>query len=185
MADFEPCFRKTLALEGGYLLHDIPGDRGGPTYAGIARNRWPMWKGWLLIDAGEFGPDLKAMVYDFFKREFWDRIQGDDMGAQVVACHIYSFAVNAGRRTSIKMAQRIIGATVDGFIGPKTLQALNGCIQDEKDEQIFTLRFSLDKIFRFKDICRGDRRRKKDRVVSNLKFLPGWINRVQRGLEWN
>ena len=182
MADFIPCFEKVIRLEGGYRLHTVKGDRGGPTYAGIARNRWPLWKGWTKIDADQYDDELKAMVYDFFKREFWDRIQGDDIGAQEAAYHIYAFAVNAGRRTSIKIAQRITGTTVDGYWGPKTFHALNRFIQDEKDEQIFILWFSLLKVFRFKDICRGDKRRKKDRVVSNLKFLSGWINRVQRGI---
>ena len=38
MADFLPAFEQMIRDEGGYTLHTIPGDRGGQTYAGIARN---------------------------------------------------------------------------------------------------------------------------------------------------
>ena len=27
MAEFEPCFNKVIMLEGGYNLHEVPGDR--------------------------------------------------------------------------------------------------------------------------------------------------------------
>ncbi|MDE2704033.1 MAG: hypothetical protein OXI35_03130 [Gemmatimonadota bacterium] len=37
----ETAFERTMRLEGGYLLHEVEGDAGGLTYAGIAKNRWP------------------------------------------------------------------------------------------------------------------------------------------------
>ena len=80
MADFEPCFEKVILIEGGYKLHEVQGDRGGMTYAGIARNFWPKWPGWAKIDANEFDGELTRLVRVFFKAEFWDRIRGDDIG---------------------------------------------------------------------------------------------------------
>lgn len=182
MANFEPCFEKVIMLEGGYKLHDVPGDRGGMTYAGIARNPWPKWPGWAKIDAGEMDAELTGMVRAFYKEHFWDRIRGDDIGAQDVAYHIFAFAVNAGLKTSVRMAQRVIGATPDGILGDRTFQKLNEMIQDEKDERIFVVTFSLFKVFRYKDICMNDDRRSRDKLVSNQKFICGWINRVQEGL---
>jgi len=182
MADFNPCFEKVIMLEGGYALHEVAGDRGGMTYAGIARNIWPRWPGWGKIDAGQIDAELTAMVRAFYKTNFWDQIRGDDINAQGVAYHIFAFAVNAGLKTSIRTAQRIIGATPDGIFGNKTFEQLNDMVQDEKDERIFIVTFSLFKIFRYKDICMNDQRRSKDKMVSNQKFLCGWINRVQGGL---
>ena len=183
MADFDPCFEKVILLEGGYKLHEVEGDRGGMTYAGIARNIWPKWAGWGKIDAGEVDAELTGMVRAFYKAEFWDRIRGDDIGAQDAAYHIFAFSVNAGLKTAVRMAQRIIGATPDGIFGDQSFHRLNAMIQDEKDERIFVVTYSLFKIFRYKDICLNDNRRKQDKVVSNQKFLCGWINRVQKGLE--
>ena len=183
MAEFEPCFNKVIMLEGGYNLHEVPGDRGGMTYAGIARNRWQKWPGWGKVDAGDYDSDLTSMVRIFYKENFWDRLKGDDIDAQDVAYHLYAFSINAGLRVAVRIAQRIIGATPDGVFGEKSFSLLNGLIQDEKDEKIFVLMFNLMKIFRYKDICMNDRRRGNDHLVSNQKFLCGWINRVQGGLE--
>jgi len=183
LADFDPCFDKVITIEGGYSLHDVQGDRGGMTYAGIARNAWPQWPGWLKIDAGKMDADLTALVRTFYRQNFWDRIRGDDIGAQGVAYHIYDFAVNAGLKTAVRMAQRIIGATPDGVLGNKTFELLNQAVQDEKDERIFIITFSLFKVFRYKNIVMNDKRRSRDQVFSNQKFLCGWINRVQKGLE--
>jgi len=183
MADFEQCFEKVILLEGGYKLHEVPGDRGGMTYAGIARNIWPNWPGWIKIDAGQFDAELTGMVRIFFKENFWDKIKGDDIGAQEVAYHLYAFAVNAGLKTAVRIVQRMINATPDGVFGDKTFLKLNEMIQDKKDERIFIVTYTLMKIFRYKDICLHDSRRKKDHLVSNQKFLCGWINRAQKGLE--
>ncbi|MGB3222528.1 MAG: glycosyl hydrolase 108 family protein [Desulforhopalus sp.] len=183
MAKFEPCFEKVILLEGGYTLHEIKGDRGGMTYAGIARNKWPSWTGWQEIDAGKFDAELTWMVRSFYRVHFWDRIKGDSIKSQEVAFTVYTFAVNAGRRTAVRLAQRICGATPDGVMGDKTLAAINEMVQDAKDEKIFILLFGMLKIFRYKDICLNDKRRAQDNIVSNEKFLCGWINRVQKGLQ--
>ncbi len=108
--------------------------------------------------------------------------RGNDIKSQNVAYHIYAFAVNAGIKTAVRMAQIIIGATPDGIWGDVSLKTINDLIQDKKDERIFAVTYSLFKIFRYKDICMNDDRRSKDRIVSNQKFLCGWINRVQKGL---
>ena len=34
MAQFEPAFEQMIRDEGGYVLHEVPGDTGGMTYAG-------------------------------------------------------------------------------------------------------------------------------------------------------
>ncbi len=48
MALFEPAYRIVRKHEG-YYLND-PADTGGETYAGIARNLWPNWPGWSIVD---------------------------------------------------------------------------------------------------------------------------------------
>lgn len=41
MADFAPAFEEMIRNEGGYILHNVPDDRGGDTYAGVARASTP------------------------------------------------------------------------------------------------------------------------------------------------
>lgn len=183
MADFDPCYEKVIRLEGGYSLHETPGDRGGMTYAGVARNAWPKWEGWKKIDNNEYDGELTGMVMAFYRKEYWDRISGDRIESQQAAYQIYEFSVNAGIKAAVRVAQRVVGVTPDGILGPKTLAMINRVVKDEKDERIFVITYSLFKIFRYRDICLRDRRRKADRIASNEKFLCGWINRVQKGLQ--
>ena len=123
MANFEQAYDKMMEDEGGYVLHEVKGDRGGQTYAGIARKMHPNWEGWQHIDYQETPPT--QLVRDFYKTNFWDKIKGDDLTHDVIASSIFNFAVNAGVPVSIKLAQICVKTAPDGVIGAKTVSALN------------------------------------------------------------
>lgn len=163
MADFLPAFERMILNEGGYKLTNVKDDRGGQTYAGIARRRWTAWTGWQAIDRGET-PD-SDLVRKFYFEKFWMQISGDHIDNQQIAENIFDFAVNAGVATSAKVAQIVCRVTPDGKIGPKTLASLNGA-----DAEMFRAEFALAKIARYRDIVVKDR--------SQLKFFLGWINRT-------
>ena len=161
MADFLPAFEEMIRNEGGYVLHDVPGDRGGMTYAGIARNMQPNWAGWSLIGAKQEVP--AQMVRDFYKQNFWDVICGDQIVHQSTAQHIFDFNVNTGRPARV-LAQLVVGVTPDGSFGQRTVDALNNY-----DPEKFTLAYTIAKIARYRDIVQRDR--------TQIKFLLGWLNR--------
>lgn len=167
MADFLPAFEKTLLAEGGYKLTNISGDNGGQTYAGISRKMNPSWPGWRLVDGGATPP--VDIVRKFYRDNFWDVVHGDQITKQDVAQSLYDFAVNAGTKTAIKLAQIVLGTTPDGVIGPKTLEAINRAEVD-----YFRLSFAVAKISRYRDIVVRDR--------TQIKFLVGWINRTLKEL---
>jgi lysozyme family protein len=169
MAEFNPAFEKMLRDEGGYQLTDIPGDRGGQTYAGIARKPNPGWAGWQFIDRKDFG-SATPLVREFYKSNFWDRVRGDDITNQAIAETIFNFAVNTGIGVASKLAQLIVGTTPDGAIGPKTLERLNICTAEK-----FVPTYTLAKIQRYVNICMKDR--------SQSKFLLGWCRRSLEGLK--
>jgi lysozyme family protein len=169
MADFNPAFEKMLKDEGGFQLTDIPGDRGGQTYAGIARKPNPGWAGWQFIDRKDFG-SATPLVREFYKSNFWDRVRGDDITNQAIAETIFNFAVNTGVGVASKLAQLIVGTTPDGAIGPKTLERLNICTAEK-----FLPAYTLAKIQRYVNICMKDR--------SQSKFLLGWVRRSLEGLK--
>lgn len=171
MATFEPAYEKTLRNEGGYLLHDVAGDRGGMTYAGIARNAHPDWPGWKIIDRNDLNnPQLTPMVRELYKKLYWDTIQGDRIQPQGIAEAIYDFAVNAGVRTASKLAQIVVNTTPDGSLGDKSIAALNA-----QDDALFVAQYALAKVARYAEICNRDR--------SQSKFLLGWLNRTINGLK--
>ena len=163
MAEFLPAFERAILAEGGYKLHQVAGDTGGPTYAGIARAKNPKWQGWVYIDCGETPPS--QLVRDFYRAGWWDPIQGDQIRDQDVAYTVYSFATNAGLKIAIRLLQVVVGTTPDGVMGPKTLEALNAM-----EPQLFLSLYALARIARYRDIVARDR--------SQGKFLLGWINRT-------
>jgi lysozyme family protein len=167
MADFRPAFERMIRDEGGFVLHHVPGDRGGQTYAGIARNMHPKWPGWASIDAG--GTPSAQLVHDFYKTNFWDDICGDQITSQVIASDIFNFYVNTGRPAKV-LAQLVIDVTPDGAFGPRTVAAINSA-----DPEKFVLSYALAKIARYRDIVQRDR--------TQIKFLMGWINRTLNGLK--
>ena len=171
MAEFNSAFEKMISDEGGYVLHNVPGDTGGMTYAGIARNKNPNWPGWNLIDHEETAnPLLSGMVRNFYKVEFWDRIRGDEITNQTVAENIFNFSVNTGLGVAVKLAQLIVGSTPDGAVGSVTLQKFNNA-----EPESFKKSYALAKITRYADICNKNK--------TQSKFLLGWINRTLKGLK--
>lgn len=173
MADFKLSLQKTLAHEGGYV-HD-PIDAGGETYKGISRKAHPNWKGWNCIDNYKTQPDfpktldenieLQNQIEQFYLKNFWKRLKADKIEKQRIADSIFDFAINAGIKTSVRLAQTIINAETDGIIGPKTLEKLNNF-----DPQHFLSAFTLAKISHYLAIVK--------KRPANQKFLNGWFTRA-------
>ncbi len=177
MADYRTAIEETLKAEGGYVFD--PDDLGGETYKGIARNRNEEWSGWINIDRAkningfpnnlENDQNLQTKVLALYQLNYWDKICGDDIADQDVAASVFDFAVNAGPRTSAKLAQTSVGATADGVIGPKTVAKINA-----DDKRAFLATFTLAKIGRYVNICE---KRKKNR-----KYFFGWVRRTLEGM---
>jgi lysozyme family protein len=167
MADFLLAFERALLAEGGYRLHQVDGDTGGLTYAGIARAKNPGWPGWAWIDRGETPPS--QLVRDFYRAGWWAPILGDQIRDQAVAETIYSFATNSSAygapKTAVRLVQLVVGTTPDGAMGVRTLDAVNAM-----EPRLFLALYALARIARYRDIVTRDR--------SQIKFLLGWINRT-------
>ena len=159
MADFATAYAPLKEFEGGYSNNAA--DRGGETYAGIARNFFPAWKGWPIIDKwkGTLGtkpsvlnkalsaiPELRSLVEDWYKAEWWDRL-GLSTLPQALANEIFEQAVNLGKAGAGKKVQTVCNAfnykngsrlfqdlALDGAIGPKTLAALRAILASRADE---------------------------------------------------
>lgn len=132
MGHFENAFRATMWHEGFGKLTDSKIDPGGETYSGISRVYWPDWEGWEYIDKGERPPEI--MVENFYRVNFWNRIQGDTLAeiAPEVACEVFDTAVNVGVNQAVKFLQTAHNIAdgyryeleVDGLLGPKTIETI-------------------------------------------------------------
>lgn len=160
MAEFEIAYAPLKQYEGGWSNNKA--DRGGETYAGIARNFFPNWQGWKIVDqqkktvsatASQMTkalaqiPELQKLVSDWYKKEWWDRLGLASM-PQKLADEIFEQTVNLGKAGCGKKVQTICNAynyaspsgtpyftdlVVDGAIGPKTLNALAILLKSKTD----------------------------------------------------
>jgi len=177
MADFKTAIKVTLKSEGGYV--NDPDDPGGETYKGIARQRNSKWPGWINIDLHknkngfpknlENDKDLQNKVHALYEANYWDKILGDKIKDQDIAESIFDFAVNAGPRTSTKLAQIAVGAIPDGVIGPNTLKKINN-----DDKRAFLASFAIAKISRYVSIC--------EKRHQSRKYFFGWVRRTLEGI---
>jgi lysozyme family protein len=148
MADFNISYEITRKIEGGW--HSGAGinkhDLGGETFKGIARVHFPNWEGWKIVDSmkkqtnfpriAETDPRLNILVRAFFKTNFWDPIRLDSIKSQAVADEAFDTGVNMGIGIAARFMQRGVNLlnrnerswknlTVDGAIGPKTIETIN------------------------------------------------------------
>lgn len=109
--NFDQAFERLIGHEGGYVDH--PSDPGGETNFGITKRSYP-------------GENIKAMTLDrakaIYRRDFWGPA-GCDAVADAAKFDLFDMAVNSGVRPAVRALQRAVGETVDGMLGPRTLQA--------------------------------------------------------------
>jgi lysozyme family protein len=124
---FETVVHMVLEHEGGYVNH--PSDPGGETKYGISKRAYPD------IDIAELTEEDAASIY---KRDYWDRIKGDDLPAGV-ACAVMDYAVNSGISRASKALQSVCGiSNGDGIIGPASLNAVWVTVKDNGEESVVT-----------------------------------------------
>jgi lysozyme family protein len=118
-SNFAACLPEILRHEGGWADH--PKDPGGATMKGITIGTYAQWKGRKVTKA-ELRAITDAEVAAIYKRNYWDKVRGDDLpaGLDLVA---FDAAVNSGPSRGAKWLQQGLGVAADGKVGPMTIEA--------------------------------------------------------------
>ena len=183
--DFLISLNKSLTHEG--LISNNKYDKGGYTYKGIARKMHPAWPGWKIIDNAIVtnsadklnNPNLNRLVHDFYRTEFWNKIQGDLLPTQHIADELFDSSINLGVPVASEFLQKTINLlnrnahlypdiAVDGIIGSQTLSALNKCISANREKLVFNL-LNFYQAKRYIEIMERDR---------TQEIFIGWFNRI-------
>lgn len=125
MAKFDEEFDKVILAEGGYV--NDPDDAGGETYLGISCKNNPKWVGWEVIDdiKKKYGTKnitsrlkkdvaLTNSAKLFYKQNYWDVLELDDIPSQGIAHQLFDTCVNCGKTTAIRIAQQVLMMTITG-----------------------------------------------------------------------
>jgi lysozyme family protein len=163
---FDKALKKTLDLEGAYS--NDRNDTGGETVYGVSRNNFPSWEGWKVVDhlkrlyganTSEFkaalrnDADLSEHVRNWYKREFWNPFELDNITDFSLAFEIFDQSVNLGCRQTTLLIQRACNAlnyrntfgadlSIDGIVGPNTRRRLQEVGNDTRYTEC--LRRALD-----------------------------------------
>ncbi|TNE55195.1 MAG: hypothetical protein EP341_05440 [Sphingomonadales bacterium] len=120
MTRAETCIARILKHEGGFVDH--PDDPGGATNKGITLEtfrRYVKPEG-TIHDLRRLTEAQAIIVY---KRQYWDKVCADLLPVGVDYT-VADYAVNSGPSRAAKHLQMVVGAPVDGIIGPKTIAAV-------------------------------------------------------------
>lgn len=152
----------------GYVNN--PNDTGGETIYGICRKNFPTIKIWKSLDdilnKKQYKPSQEELdeIYDIYHDIYYVSSKVDNIIEEELALQVFDMSVNSGVIRAIKILQSIVGVTVDGICGKKTLNAVNSThnlVEEYKNKRKeFYTNLSNNK-------------------PSNKIFLKGWLNRVE------
>jgi lysozyme family protein len=190
---FKMAMGHSMKVEGLYA--DDDNDSGGETWKGIARNFHKSWAGWQIIDAQKVKlglhftvaalnkallaePNLDALVWTFYKIQFWDTWRGDEVAkvSPDLALEMFDTGVNMGTGRAVGFLQRALNVldrnsmpdlVVDGAIGRKTLQRLS--LYDD-DWKIITMMLRCQQGTKYIEFMEAK--------PSQEDYARGWYKRV-------
>lgn len=147
-----------FAWEGGY--DNDPDDPGGETKYGIDKRSHP-------------NEDIRNLTRErateIYFEEYWKQNHCDSLPPDVGEI-IMNIAVNCGSGRAGRWLQNLVGAKVDGDIGPKTVAAANAHPDSVELSRALLSRTEAH----YRDLATDDRTGRPTRLA---KFLRGWLNR--------
>ena len=168
--NYQKCLEMILHLEGGYVNH--PKDPGGETNLGVTKRVYTNW----CMEQDLHTKDMKNLqvkdVAPIYERNYWGRLKCDDIPTGLDLC-LFDFGVNAGPGRAAKFLQKIIGTTVDGGIGPQTLNALQQKIGGDDD-------YGISDIIKEYQSARQEY---YEGLSTFATFGKGWTRRVEETTE--
>lgn len=188
--NFGESLEHILAHEGGFQSdpRDPGNANGGATNKGITFATFKQY-----VKRNGTVNDLKnvtdAQVAKVYKKHYWDKIKGDDLPSGVDYA-VFDFAVNSGPSRAAKFLQQIVGASADGKIGPKTIEAVVSCAPPFIIGALCADRLAwLKRLSTFKTFGKGWTRRVNDveddaQNMANKRKIPKAVTPIPKPSLW-
>lgn len=125
--------------------------------------------------------DLQGLILQFYKKNFWDKIHGDEIPDQMVAEELFDTAVNMGVGRAAEFLQKALNVLnrngksyndipVDRAIGRMTIAALHICLKTRGAELLYKVLNILQGAY-YLEIM--------DKDPNQERFAGGWLSRVE------
>jgi lysozyme family protein len=150
---FMKCVEVILKAEGGYINNPV--DPGGETNMGICQRNYPE------LDIKNL---TRNQAIEIYFKDYWSKMNLLGITDETAILELFDMGVNAGIRTAIKLAQKLVGAFADGIIGDETTEMINSFPAD------FVELYKANRKMYYLALVR----RKPQLVI----FLKGWLHRV-------
>ena len=161
MADYRKLEPFILKWEGGYV--NDKDDLGGATNKGVTLATFRSVYGQSMT-VNNLKNITERQWEHIFKTCYWDKWRADEIKDQNVANILVDWVWASGAY-GIKIPQKLLGVTIDGIVGAKTIAAVNA--RDGK--ALF-------------NAIKEERNAFIDRICQtrpqNKKFKKGWLNRI-------
>ncbi|QYM74324.1 glycoside hydrolase family 108 protein [Pseudochrobactrum sp. Wa41.01b-1] len=107
--------------EGGYVNN--PKDPGGATKYGITHRTLAAHRGVASVTPAQVKALTKEEAAKIYRRSYWVQSGGDllPVGIDFMA---FDYGVNSGPAQAVKSLQRVVGVTMDGVVGGRTVTAV-------------------------------------------------------------
>lgn len=151
--NFEKCLEFVLKWEGGFV--NDPNDPGGRTIYGISEKAHP--------EVWAKGVPTKEAAKEIYKKEYWDKIKGDDL-PDGLDLAVFDAAVNMGVNRAVRLLQEMANMPppeIDGIVGDKTLRALR---------QQLVNAYGILRVQYYERIIK--------KFPNLARYQKGWFNRV-------
>lgn len=151
-----------LRWEGGYVNH--PADPGGATNKGVTQKVYDSWRAQQGLATRSVKELEDSEMHALYESGYWLPPKCDKLDEPLNLVQ-FDTAVNMGVGRAAKFLQKAVGASVDGSIGPGTLQCVANC--DPGDALVA--------------YCDTREAYYRSLVANNPKlgvFLKGWMNRL-------
>lgn len=148
----------TLRHEGGYTDH--PHDDGGTTKYGITIETYRVWRGTKRVTKEQMASITVEEAQAIWRALYWNPNKCDNLpfGVDYI---VFDTSLLCGIRTGARFLQDALGVEVDGFVGPKTIQASHQADSLKVINRLVELRAA----------------RHRNHAKARY-FLKGWMNRL-------
>jgi lysozyme family protein len=153
---------KVLLHEGGYVNNPL--DKGGATNFGITQKVYETFIG-RPVTIAEMKAMPKGNAIAIYKKDYWDKVQGDKIKNYGVAFALFDQSVNRGHKKVISQAQSILKIPVNGIAEANFVTAINKYPSKDFLDKFITMSKQS-----YIDIVKNN--------PSQVTFLKGWLNRI-------